>query len=410
MQTKPMPRLLLLALPLFLLFSGLPADEETPPVFSQRGFLDDGRLLSGKSEKWKEQVDTLTRLGFNYVATRGTEPAGPVADYLREQGLAVKTAVFLDEATDDTPGKPSLHVMGGKSQKLWLGGLLTPPENSSLLWADGGSGKIVAWPSDGNELELGVFLHAGSAHNGPVQDPYPALIGGSIREAAKRGLTANVLVAGPGLEPFMLNLEAAAAAMKNPERFDGNAFYDAWASRHFGPEANVLTVKSLKLLHGAHEQVSGFGAISAKSMKILSDLQQEKPQGVDLNPVNDALRLARRSLELANQAGKKVPAAQSESFERQILVPASLYLENLELLESLCRLSGAWKIHRAMPPSPVSRQRVTGLLAEAQARSEKLNTHMAKGSAAGLSVTTELRLPLPEEIGALAKKFETRQI
>lgn len=410
MRTNPMPRLLLLALPLFLLLSGLPADQEAPPAFSQRGYLDDGQLLSGKAEKWKEQIDTLSRLGFNYVATRDTEPAGPVADYLREQGLAVKTTVFLDEVTDDAPVKPSLHVIGGKSQKLWLGGLLTAPENSGLLWADDGAGTIVAWPSDAERLELGVLLHAGSAGNGPVQDPYPGLIGDSIREAAKRGLTANVLLAGPGLEPFMLNLEAAAAAMKNPEGFDGIAFYDTWASRHFGAEATLLTVKSLKLLHGAHEQVSGFSTIAARSMKILSDLQQEKPQGVDLNPVNDALRLVRRSLELANEAGKKVPAGQFENFERQILVPASLYLENLELQESLYRLSGAWKIHRAMPASPVSQQRVTALLAEAQDRSEKLHKSLAKHSAAMLPVSTDLRLPQPEEIEALAKSFDTRQI
>lgn len=404
-----MPRLLLLVLPLFLLFSGLSADQETPPAFSQRGYLDDGRLLGGKAEKWKEQVDTLSRLGFNYVATRGTEPAGPVVDYLLEQGLAVKTTVFLDEVTDDAPGKGALQVIGVNSQKLWLGGMLTPPENSSLLWADDGSGKIAAWPPERKGFELGVLLHAGSAHNGPVQDPYPAIIGDSVREAAKRGLTANILVAGPGLEPFMLNLEAAAAAMKDPEGFDGYAFYDAWASRHFGADATLLTVKSLKLLHGAHEQVSGFSAISAKSMKILSDLQQEKPQGVDLNPVNDALRLTHRSLELANEAGKEVPTGQFEAFERQIQVPARLYLENLELLDSLCRLGGAWKIHRAMPSSPVSQQRVTGLLAEAQGRAEKLNTSLAKGSAAGLPVGTDLRVPRPEEIEALAKKFETGQ-
>ena len=405
-----MPRLLLLVLPLFLLISGLSADQETPPAFSQRGYLDDGRLLGGKAEKWKEQIDTLSRLGFNYVATRRIEPAGPVVDYLLEQGLAVKTTVFLDEVTDDVPGKPSLQVVGGKSQKLWLGGMLAPAENSSLLWADNGSGKIAVWPSDSKGFELGVFLHAGGAHNGPVQDPYPALIGDSIREAAKRGLTANVLVASPDIEPFMLNLEATAAAMKNPEGFDGNGFYDVWASRHFGADATLLTVKSLKLLHGAHEQVSGFSAISVKSMKILSDLQQEKPQGVDLNPVNDALRLTRRSLELAIEAGKKVPAGQVEAYERLILVPASLYLENLELLETLCRLSGALKIHRAMPPSPVSQQRVTGLLAEAQGRAEKLNTSLAKGSAAGLSVSTDLRVPQLEEIEALAKNFEAREI
>ena len=388
-----MPRLLYFAIPLFLFCSGLAAEQETPSAFDQRGYLDDGQLLAGETENWKELVDTLSRLDFNYIATRGVEPAQAVLDYLQKQGLTVQNVAFPGELEQEGADKPLLQVVGSKEQKLWAGGMLTPPQKGTLLWADDGSGRIAGWPLDTKGVELGVFLHAGGKHNGPVQDPYPAIIGESIRDAAKRGLTANALFAGPGIEPFLLNLEAAVAAMNNPQGFDADSFYAQWASRHFGERAAGLTVKSLKLLHGAHEQVGGFADIAAKSSEILATLQQEKPEGIDLNPVNDALRLSRRSLELANTAGEKVPSGQRETFKHQILLPAELYLQNLELLETLCKLSGAWKIYRAMPPSPVSQQRVAGLLAEAQ------------GRAAILPNTTGIHVPNPEDIETLAKKL-----
>lgn len=387
-----MPRLLHFAIPLFLFCSGLAAEQETPSVFSQRGYLDDGQLLAGKTENWQERVDTLSRLDFNYIATRGAEPAPAVLEYLQKQGLTVQNVTFPEDAQEGTE-KPLLQVLGSKEQKLWAGGMLTPPQKGTLLWADDGSGGIAGWPSDLKGLEVGVFLHAGGKHNGPVQDPYPAIIVESIRQAAKRGLTANALFVAPGIEPFLLNLEAAAAAMNNPQGFDANSFYTQWARRHFGADAAGLTVKSLKLLHGAHEQVSGFADIAAKSSEILATLQQEKPAGIDMNPVNDALRLSRRSLELANEAGKKVPSGNREIFQRQILAPAELYLQNLELLESMCKLSGAWKIYRAMPGSPLSRQRVNGLLSEAQSRSAKLPD------------TPGISVPKPEDIEALNGKL-----
>ena len=398
-----MPRLLTIAIPLILLFSSLAA--EPAPPFGQRGVLDNGRLLNGQAENWKEIIDTLSHLRFNYIATTNGEADPAVAEYLAGKGLAIRTIRFQDVAPDSPGDDPSLFVIGDNSQKLWNGGMLELPEKSELLWADDGSGKLDGGPFDKKGHDFGVFLHAGSPQNGPVQDPYPDLIGDSIKAATKRGLTANALIAAPDVETFNLNLEATAAALKNADHFDGDAFYLDWATRNFGTKAAATTVKSLKLLHGAHGYVRGFADISEKTAEILAGLAEDKTANIDLNPISDAIRLSRRSLELAQETAKKVPADKSRKFDSQILFPAEIFVQNLELLESLSQLSSAWKIFRMFPPNEVSRQRVTSLLAEAQGKAENLQTILAKGSGGERFKNPEKWVPKPETIEALTNKL-----
>ena len=419
-----MPRLLNIVIPLILLFSSFPAESSTPPaeksnqqealetgqqdapaLFAQRGFLDNGQLLSGQAENWKEVIDTLSRLRFNYIATANAEADATVSEYLEDRGLTIRNINYQDEAADKPGKEHSLVVIGENSQKLWNGGMLELPENSKLLWADDGSGKLDSGPFDKKGHDFGVFLHAGSPQNGPVQDPYPGLLGDSIKAAIKRGLTANVLIAAPDVETFILNLEASSGALKQMGEFDGDAFYLDWATQNFGTKAAATTVKSLKLLHGAHTHVRGFADISKNTAEILAGLAEDKTGNIDLNPISDAIRLSRRSLELAQDATKKVPADKSKKFESQILFPAKIFAQNLELLESLSQLSNAWKIYRLFPPNEVSRQRVTGLLAEAQGKAENLQATLANGPGGEGFKNPENWVPKPESIEALTNKL-----
>lgn len=419
-----MPRLLNIAIPFILLFSSFAAESSTPPaetnnqqealetgqqeapaLFAQRGFLDNGQLLSGQAENWKEIIDTLARLRFNYIATANAEADAAVSEYLEGRGLTIKNINYQDEAADKPGKEQSLVVIGENSQKLWNGSMLELPENSELLWADDGSGKLDGGPFDKKGHDFGVFLHAGSPQNGPVQDPYPGLIGDSIKAATKRGLTANALIVAPDVETYTLNLEATTAALKNADNFDGDAFYLDWATRNFGTKAAGTTVKSLKLLHGAHGYVRGFADTSKKTAEILAGLAEDKTANIDLNPISDAIRLSRRSLELAQETAKKVPADKSKMFDSQILFPATIFVQNLELLESLSQLSSAWKIFRMFPPNEVSRQRVTSLLAEAQGKAENLQATLARGPGGEGFKDRQNWVPKPETIEALANKL-----
>jgi hypothetical protein len=385
---------------LFILFATpVLADDETAPA-RQLGYLDNGPLLSGQAENWKADIDTLARLGFDYIGTRSAGPAGEVQDYLENNKLAVRHVIFPDQEDPVDAGKSPLRVLGENARKTWTAETTVLPEGNELLWPDEGAGEFANWPSDKRGFRIGVLLHAGNRDNGPVQDPYPPRIGESLAETAERGLDGNVLVAAPRVDVFLLNLEAAAAAHRAPGKFDADAFYTDWMSRRFGKESAVLAVKSMKLLHGAHEAASGFVAVSRASLDIIADLDKGTFRTIDMNPVNDAMRLASRSRTVAEEAAVKVPANKRDSFNRIIIRPAAAYEQNLLLLESVSELSNAWKIYRAFP-SPVSRQRVDGLVAEAQARATALRTVLAE-TPGGETVRT----PSPETIEALSVKLE----
>ena len=381
---------------LFSLFSVpfVAAEESSPP--GQLGFLDEGQALTGPDEEWKERVDTLAGLGFTFIATTGEAPAAEIRDYLEARGLSIRQ-VFDGAGTNaGGPDEAWLRVLDEAAQKTWAAGAADIPVGSELLWADDGAAEIATWPFDTRGFRMGVLLHAGGARTGLVQDPYPDRIGETLAEATKRGLGGLVVIAAPSVDAYLLNLEAAAAAHRAPQAFDGDAFYNDWATRRFGADAAESTAKSLKILHGAHKHVDGFNSVTEASLKILGELEHGRAVSFDMGSVSSALELSRRSRDLAAGALQKVPDDRRVEFENRVIRPAGLFVQGVELLETLSQLGNAWKIHSALP-SEISRQRIESLVTQAHARSMTLRTALGE-QAGGLKNA-------PQRIEALSVKM-----
>lgn len=390
-------RSLIVTLFLVLISTSATPAEPAGESFAQRGYLDTGSLLSGERQDWEAAIDGLQVLGFTYVATAGEGPSVEVAAYLESKGIAVRPVTLQ---TESGSSKSGLYVIGPELQKSWAFTAPELPKGTALLWSDNGAGEIALWPMDPKGFEIGVLVHAGGKLHGPVQDPYPSRIGESLANAAERGLAGNVLVAAPDTVLFSLNIEAAAAAMNAPGAFDGEEFHTAWASRRFGDEAAADVVKSMDLFHRAHDKASGFTEVAEASNAILKKLQAGTTENANLDPIKDALRIAGVSLSTAERAAGKVPADRAESFKRQVTAPVTLFIQNLELLESLSRLSGAWKVYRALPTAP-SRQRVAGMIPIAVNKAVTLESSLQK-----LPSGLKIQVPSPADIEALTKKLE----
>lgn len=110
----------------------------------------------------------------------------------------------------------------------------------------------------GAELPAGfpgaVYIHAGYWLDHTVQNPYVYRLGDALKRLADRNATQWVRVNGQSFRPFMLMVEAAAAAAWAPARFDADLFVRAWAEEHLGPgtaEPFVAYVDALLALNEA---------------------------------------------------------------------------------------------------------------------------------------------------------------
>jgi hypothetical protein len=164
-----------------------------------------------------------------------------------------------------------------------------------------------------------------------MQDPYPERIQKETLEAYRRGMTEYYFVNGQDFKHFILNLEAAGEAAWDPQGFDPQKFYPAWAARYFGSEAAAATVESLKALHRASELAGGFANLTIETATALALMKYGVPYLRDYAYVKPALEAAEQSLQLAEQAAALVPAEDRLVFDDQVLFPAKIYLANLRL-------------------------------------------------------------------------------
>ena len=278
------------------------------------------------------------------------------------------------------PGAQLVSDLWQEGRALWTSGDFSPDKTIQVLWADSGYAEFGGWPTDLKGYPMGIYIHAGVWHNQVVQDPYPARIGDAFREAAARGMTYNALVNGQSFKPFILNLEAAAQAMWNPESFDGGAFYQEWTTRYFGAAAAEATIESLELLHKAHGEEFGYRDITRSGRRILRNLKDENPKLPDLAATRAALTLARDSLQTARTAEQYVPPDGLDVFDDQVLFPITIYVQNLELLESLRLLNIAWLSLQGFDTSTESMPQLLDLATTARARLVSLLQSLEKGS------------------------------
>ena len=362
------------------------ADDGQSPAQVKRAYLGDGTLLSGSLHEWRQAVDTLARLGFDCVGQAGDGPAPAVAEYLQEKALSVcpltpLAAAGTEEEPDAAVNPNGRRLLGPDARPALIAGLLAPVAENGVLWADDGNGAISAWPPEAG-LFRGILLHAGSASDGPIVNPYPARLGASVEAAVARGLAGEVWVAAPSFWPFLLNLEATVSALNGPAGFDPDAFYRAWVAQRYGPETVAGTVTALKLLHAAREREPGFAEITRQSKAIIDRLANDGAFERSTRPSTQSLEYLRRAAGLAQANAAKTAADQTQRYDEEIVVPVSLYLANLELFDELIQLESARRIARDFPAAELSQQRVEQSWAVSLERARELERWLKRNGPA----------------------------
>jgi hypothetical protein len=127
-----------------------------------------------------------------------------------------------------------------------------PPNDWIIAWSDDGWGGFASLPESTKGYSFGTYMHAGFWKNHTIHDPYPEKIDTVMKMVVSK-FQANKYweINGQQFRPFLINIEAFAAAASNPEAFNGEAFYKEWTERYFGEQAAVFAVRSMKKLHEA---------------------------------------------------------------------------------------------------------------------------------------------------------------
>jgi hypothetical protein len=134
-----------------------------------------------------------------------------------------------------------------------------PPKDFIIAWSDDGYGNFKLLPASTKGYPFGTYMHAGYWTNHTVHDPYPLKIDSVMTFMKQRYNAVDYLeVNGQTFRPFLLNLDAFSKWAYNPALFNGKTFYHQWCVYYFGPEAAVNAVASMKALHAAQFDRTGY--------------------------------------------------------------------------------------------------------------------------------------------------------
>jgi hypothetical protein len=275
---------------------------------------------------------------------------------------------------EHNPRARLITILWSDGKKFWDDGSYAPDASIPCMWSDDGYGFYPAWPEDKKGHDFGVYIHAGFWRNQVVQDPYPERIKASTLEAKRRGLDAFHFVNGQSFKNYILNLEAAARAAWDPERFDPEVFHLEWAARYFGPQAAPLVVESMKALHAANKDAGGFASMTIDTKILLKLLETGMPYRHGPKDLAAPLAEAERALDLAEKALPLVPESSRLVFEDQVHYPALIYLENLRLFKTVSDLMKA-----RLNLSPAARREVRDLKARAPEHLNRLRDLLDAG-------------------------------
>jgi hypothetical protein len=121
---------------------------------------------------------------------------------------------------------------------------------------------------------FGTYMHAGYWTNHTVHDPYPEKIDSVMSFMLKKYDARSYLeVNGQTFRPFLLNLAAFGNWAYDPERYHGERFYGSWCSYYFGKAASPFAVASMKALHAAQFNRSGYVQSLGKIRNMIGFLQ-----------------------------------------------------------------------------------------------------------------------------------------
>lgn len=216
-----------------------------------------------------------------------------------------------------------------------------PPADWIIAWSDDGWGGFDVLPEKTKENKFGTYMHAGFWKNHTVHDPYPEKIDTSMKMMANKYQAIHYWeINGQQFRPFLLNLEAFSLAANDPESFNGEQFYSEWTERYFGEKAAVFAVGSMKKLHEAQFNKTGYVQHLSEIKQIIEYLQntsvlydEKAVQPVNFEKIFSNIQLVEKRLEILKEAqlqaekGREVVNAENTFYYDYILLPVNLYLD-----------------------------------------------------------------------------------
>lgn len=275
-------------------------------------------------------------------------PRHPIYDYAysceEEKEAGIKTGPLMnkmfkglsDLIEEYRPGATLVCDLWREGRPMWKSGEFAPDKKIMMLWADYYGGDFREWPEDQKGYDFGIYVHAGIWLNHVMQDPLVHQISSAVNEAVGRGMINNIFVNGQDFKHFILNLEVCSRLAWDPKGFNPDEFYKEWTSRYFGEKASPLVINSLKLLNEAHNALAGYKDITTASVFTLNNIEKgEFVSSCDIRKTLKAIGLAKASLQTAITAAKLVPEESQLVYDDQIVFPATIYMDNILLLESV---------------------------------------------------------------------------
>ncbi|WP_297089344.1 glycosyl hydrolase 115 family protein [uncultured Draconibacterium sp.] len=232
-----------------------------------------------------------------------------------------------------------------------------PPKDWIIAWSDDGNVDFEFLPESTKGYDFGTYMHAGFWLNHTIHNPYPEKIDSVMKQMVNDyGANKYCLVNGQQFRPFLLNLEAFSKVADNVNAFNGEQFYIDWATKYFGEEAGTCAIESMKKLHEAQYNRSGYVLHLweiREAIAYLSDGPIVRP-GKTTIPVeyymvesdyeqrDDRISILKKSLAAAEE-GMEILGVDNIFYHDYILLPVQIYVDLLAFEGQLHQMTKAKK-------------------------------------------------------------------
>ncbi len=224
---------MLVQIPMYLAWAFNPIEEDAQ-CWHEHGSLWE--------EKWRDYMTSPLGKGDIFLL----RPRSPVYD--RKYGCQcpdctskgtgqVMTEAFkvLEDIILEKKQQPMLICdLYAEGYELWADGSFSVSDRWTMLFADSGYGKLLPIDQDVQNIQGGIYLHAGFWLNHTVQDPHIDILADSITKADELGLTNYILVNGQSFKNFVFNIEAIMHMVSEGEHFSRHNYITDWCQRILG--------------------------------------------------------------------------------------------------------------------------------------------------------------------------------
>ncbi len=249
------------------------------------------------------------------------------------------------------PEAPRVCICYSDGMEMFNDGF-NPPKDFIIAWSDDGFGRFKYLPEDTRGYKFGTYMHAGYWKNHDVLDTYPGVVDEIMTMMYdKYDATHYMEVNGQTFRPFLLNIEAYAQSAILGSEFDGEAFYQEWATRYFGHQSASNVVNALKHLHEANQRRIGYVEIlwQVKNMQAYLANEPVRQPGKEeftvtleqitkfFNDTKPRIDSLKAGLSYVEKTAKTIPDSNT-FFHDHIELPMRMYLDLLQYNQTLIDL------------------------------------------------------------------------